>query len=360
MADESIYAQIADELELGTPDRALWTRATADSDGNADKTKAVYIRLRLADLKRKQAAAAAESLRLVEDPAPAAADSSASSTSGGFSSISSVRAELAAALLRLRKSSFYTVLQLTPEASDADVRDAIEAYEEKIDAGQAKANDAFTFARETLGNPAARAAYDRRLQAQLEDEVVAPPREPRSRQRSNTPPPLTVQPFWLSGKMVAVAATGIALVLVFLGFSFYKERGAIAAKKAEIEAQALKINRAADNDATRTVTERALVDGVVRNSERRVEVGSQLANRSLDLQMSAEHRRRVEMENRAVQDAQRREDMKQAQERRSKEYQLQNEERKNEGEKRYWACMNAALDRMSSADANARCGSYRR
>lgn len=359
MADESIYAQIADELEQGTPDRALWTRATADSDGNTDKTKAVYIRLRLADLKRKQAAAAAESLRLVEDaPSPAAASSAASP--GTFASISSVRAELAASLLRLRKSSFYTVLQLTPEASDADVRDAIEDYAEKIAAGQAKATDAFTFARETLGNSAARAAYDRRLLGQLEDDVAAPPREPRSRQRSSSPAPALAQPSWLSPKIVAAVATGVVVALAFLAFSVYKERGAIAAKKAEIEAQALKINRTADNDATRTVTERALVDGVVRNSERRVEVGSQLANRSLDLQMNAEHRRRIEMENRAVQDAQRREDMKTAQEQRNKEYQLQNEERKNEGEKRYWACMNAALDRMSAADASARCGGYRR
>jgi hypothetical protein len=358
MADESIYAQIADELEHGTPDRALWTRATADSDGNADKTKAVYIRLRLADLKRKQAAAAAESLQLAEPPPQAPADPYSPQSSAG---ISTVRAELAASLLRLRKSSFYTVLQLTPEASDADVRDAIEEYQEKIQAGQAKATDAFTFARDTLGNPTARAAYDRRLLAQLEDEVAAPPAGPRSRQRSSSPAPVAPPPFWQSRYTTAIVATGVVAVLAFLVLSFYKERGAIAAKKAAIEAQALKVNREADNDATRTTTERALVDGVVKNVDRRVEVGSQLANRSIDLQMSAEQRRRQEMEMRAIQEAQRREDMKLAQEQRMKEQQQQQaEERRNDAEKRYWACMNAALDRMSSADANARCGGYRR
>jgi hypothetical protein len=35
------------------------------------------------------------------------------------------------------------------------------------------------------------------------------------------------------------------------------------------------------------------------------------------------------------------------------------DERRAEAEKRYWACMNQALDRSSASNANARCAGYR-
>ena len=86
----------------------------------------------------------------------------------------------------------------------------------------------------------------------------------------------------------------------------------------------------------------------------------------MNIQQDAENRRRQELEYRANAGAQIL-DMQQQnqnrmlamQEQQSRDAQRYAEERKAEKERLYWACMNAALDKMSSANAGARCASYR-
>ena len=51
--DEKFYEMIADELENSTFDRALWTKATALSNGSHDSTKSAYIKLRVKQLKEQ-------------------------------------------------------------------------------------------------------------------------------------------------------------------------------------------------------------------------------------------------------------------------------------------------------------------
>ena len=48
--EEGAYARAADELETNQVDKATWARAFADADGDADKTKARYISLRVKKL----------------------------------------------------------------------------------------------------------------------------------------------------------------------------------------------------------------------------------------------------------------------------------------------------------------------
>jgi hypothetical protein len=48
--EEGAYARAADELETNQVDKATWARAFADADGDADKTKARYIALRVKKL----------------------------------------------------------------------------------------------------------------------------------------------------------------------------------------------------------------------------------------------------------------------------------------------------------------------
>lgn len=45
-SDNRIYEQIADELDSGEMDRAVWTKALAMSEGDIEKQKALYVRLR--------------------------------------------------------------------------------------------------------------------------------------------------------------------------------------------------------------------------------------------------------------------------------------------------------------------------
>lgn len=52
--DSEIYAQIHNELSSGQMDPGLWTKATAVSDGNADKAKSRYIEMRANALRQER------------------------------------------------------------------------------------------------------------------------------------------------------------------------------------------------------------------------------------------------------------------------------------------------------------------
>lgn len=156
VSDEKFYLLIADELEHGKTDRVLWTRATGESDGDADKTKAYYIKFRLAALKMA-ATPPPPSLQLY-DQAPRIGDS----TKATDSRLLLLRGELAEALEDKKTSSFYSILGNTPDATDAAVA-AIAEYESKVDSGAAPSTPEFKFAKDTLGNANVRETYDRRL-----------------------------------------------------------------------------------------------------------------------------------------------------------------------------------------------------
>ncbi len=51
LGDYEIFERIADELENGETDRALWTQALALSEGDADKQKALYVKLRASKIR---------------------------------------------------------------------------------------------------------------------------------------------------------------------------------------------------------------------------------------------------------------------------------------------------------------------
>jgi len=54
-SEYSLYKQIADELESGEVDRALWTKALEISEGDEKKQKAIYIKLRSSHINNGQA-----------------------------------------------------------------------------------------------------------------------------------------------------------------------------------------------------------------------------------------------------------------------------------------------------------------
>ena len=148
MSDEKFYSLIADELEHGKTDRMLWTRALGKSDGDADRTKAYYINARLAALKLTDTAVP-PGLQLDNQKA-------GDSTKAADSRLLLLRGELAEALQDKRTSSFYSVLGITPEATDATVAAAIARYEYKVGSGTAPSIPEFKYAKDTLGNAKAR------------------------------------------------------------------------------------------------------------------------------------------------------------------------------------------------------------
>jgi hypothetical protein len=365
MADEKFYSLIADELEHKKTDRVLWTRALGESGGDLDKTSAVYIRLRLADLKKK---AAAEAPALALEPAVAASPAPSLSDPPPSNALLRLRSELAEALRDNGKSSFYSLLQITPLATDAEVAAAIARYEDKVEAGLATATPEFKYAKDSLGTARAREAYDRRLFASTTADA-GPLSRPAG--RGSYEPVVTgsdslLLHIWESRKATVIVGALSLCIVGYMLLGFYKEREASAMRKKEIEAQILQTQKNAENDAIRAEAEKALANGVVTHAGTAIDRTTQMGNRALELQRDAENRRRFESEQQAIANAQRLEMQREAQERqlamqeqRTRESKRQMDDRRAEREKRYWACMNTALDRNSETTANARCAGYR-
>ena len=53
--EDAFFAKVADEIAAGQLDRALWTKAFAQADGEENRAKATYIRLRAAQLQEQEA-----------------------------------------------------------------------------------------------------------------------------------------------------------------------------------------------------------------------------------------------------------------------------------------------------------------
>lgn len=55
MDDEVFYEIAADEIEAGELRRGLWLKCLAESDGNDQKARAAYIRIRVEELRGEEA-----------------------------------------------------------------------------------------------------------------------------------------------------------------------------------------------------------------------------------------------------------------------------------------------------------------
>lgn len=52
--ENEIYEQISNELDAGTHQKGLWTKAIAEAEGNESKVKAIYIKLRFNQIKEEE------------------------------------------------------------------------------------------------------------------------------------------------------------------------------------------------------------------------------------------------------------------------------------------------------------------
>lgn len=250
--------------------------------------------------------------------------------------------------------NYYQILEADEYASQEALLTSFQKISERLnvelDNGSPTAKEELWTLRqvyETLSSPGKRAAYDDGLKGK---KIL-----------SNNSIVVSAEKEGLSWKtnilLIALLASGL------IGFGLHLGR---SDKKDEHTAKVLQTNRNADNDATRASSERILVEGVVNNDSKIIDRSAELGNRSLNIQQDAENRKRQELEYRANAGSQILEMQRERMEREfamQKEYReddrRQAEERRVANERQYWACMNAALDRMTSAAASANCGRYR-
>jgi len=351
MSDESLYGTIAAELDAGVKDSALWAQALVQADGDADKTKAAYIRLRLQALKK--AAVAAAALRF---------DGAEKS---GSDDLSEIRRRLAGGLLAGKMGNFYHALGIEADATDDAVRRAITERETEIAGGQSDASASLlAYAKDTLGNPQAREAYDRKLYGQLQPAVTASPTGLRSSDYVQAEG--IFLPWWASKKTSVLIAV-VALVAVgYMLLDFKRESGGREVERATIEAQREAARAAAESERERVANERLAIDGQIHVIDKAIDRSAELQNRALAIEERDAERRRQELEYRANAGSQllelererQRHQMEMEQER-MRAQERRAEQSKADRQRLYWACMNEKLDRMDSSAASARCASYR-
>ena len=63
MGDENLYARVVEELSTQGPVRGLWAKAYAESNGNHEAARALYLRLRVAQLADERLALAQDAQR---------------------------------------------------------------------------------------------------------------------------------------------------------------------------------------------------------------------------------------------------------------------------------------------------------
>jgi hypothetical protein len=314
-------------------DSALWTQAIAIAEGDAGKTQAAYIRLRLIDLKKSASSPTISPLE-IENP-----KSESKPPEGG---LAGVRSELSKKLQALGKTSLYTTLSLHPDASDAVVASAIEDFESRTRIGSVATTAEFKYAKETLGNPKSREQYDRKLLASILNSGTA-------QLRSYAYEPLDSEYSWWESRKTSVILGVFSLFLFgYLGLGFFKERGGFEVQNSAIEMQRDAVHTIADIDQQKT---QAAIDMNNRNMEYRNRAAEQMQQQQYMQQSRIQDMQNMQIERQRLQQEQA-EKIKAQREQQAESMQAQREQR-------YWACMNQqlSLPKATSADAYARCAS---
>jgi hypothetical protein len=230
MSDKEYYQIIADEMAAKKVDAALWTKAIALAEGDEEKTRAAYIRLRLADLRDADAlsntgrAPAAVEIRPVDG-------------------LSQLRFELAQKLQAKERSSLYRTLDLPADASDAAVAKAITDREAQGEGGSAE----FRYAKNTLGRPDLREQYDRNLHSALLSEESG-----QIRYHADSGYAEPESSWWESRKTSVIIAVLSVTLLGYLGLGYFKERGSHEIQKAVVDVQRNAVDSSVDNEKIKT------------------------------------------------------------------------------------------------------------
>lgn len=258
------------------------------------------------------------------------------------------------------KKTFYDFLQVSKSADQNIIDSAYEIllkkYESKHDQESRNQLQFIRHAYETLSNPEQRRIYDQKLNSEeylTKLEV----------QKYESDFSKTFNAWWKSPKVSWIIIASITLI----GFSLYtrhmseKSKVAIIKETEFTKRESNVLN--ASNDSKHLYNEEILVKGLAGNQDNTIREASKIDNRALDIAMQAEERKRIELEYRANADAQRLEMQRHEQDARLELQRVQQErydknmaEQKAERARRFYACLNNALDRgYGSAQAEGMC-----
>lgn len=273
-----VFRIIAKEIESGSLDPATWTRAFGESDGDKDKAKALYIRLRHAEL----TCSIPLPTELVANIQSTGRKEAASAPPAN-SELDRIRQTLQKQLVLTGKSSFYANLGLTPKASDSDIAEIVAITKSKQSMGEVIPSEV-KYAIETLGDQARRETYDRKLLEILSQPIRAQAEGMISESAGSDS---TFLSWWGTSKVSTLIAISSLLLFGVLALGFFKAKANKDIATGVVVNQREANQVVGENDAYRAGTERRAVDGIVENQATAIDHAATIANRREDTNQRA-------------------------------------------------------------------------
>lgn len=254
------------------------------------------------------------------------------------------------------KKTLYSVLgvdSLAPqELIEEAYRLSLKKLEKLSESGHPELQSEIVIVKEaylTLSVPEKRAAYDQKLR----NESAPPPPQPAVIYQYQAEPENAFVAWWHSSK-TSVLVIGILLVLAaWVGLGYFR-----ASKTAEVFEKAIDESVKVQEIAVTSQSDDRATRELQRQEQRK---------RDLELQQERDHARQYEQRRREEQRAEQRAEQSQAQkaeyEKRKEEYARQQREReanmRADRERRYYACLNPAIDQYGVQRAQELCANYR-
>lgn len=339
MSDKIYYQIISDELASNKTDPAIWTQAIAISEGDIEKTKAAYIRLRYREL--LQTPSQGTNPATIHSPVP---DRSAQDKID----LVRLRSELKRKLSITNKSSLYVTLGLDADVSDSTIATTIAERESDNQISSATSISEFKYAKKVLGDPALREQYDRKLINIVNDEITRRNYHTDHNEGSGTTS-------WMSSHKGSIVIGVLSFTLLgYLGLDFFKASNSHSIQKEVVDIQRDVADSVTETDMVETYANIDFKKTAAEIALERQRQEFELRARTLDQQRYDQERRIENEQERLRLQREQAEERKLQQHKRAEEMNLQKE-------KRYWTCVNQQLSmpNITTHAAYSRCGAYR-
>lgn len=276
MTEDDIFQKIAGELRTGNPDAGIWARALAESGADPAAARTHYIRLRQVQLQSENSRQHPET------------GASAPTAARVRAEIDVKREILAKRLSLLGRNSLYSELGLNPAVDTTTAGNAIVRLREAEAQGRILSAEE-KYAIQTLGDPASREQYDRKLLEELmrQEADANAGSDPQIATRKGAP-------------LGTTARIALAAIVVAVAFGIYQDkvskdraREALRIQELALQAETARIEHERQTAAEAMRIQADLAERVTQLAEHQItqrqqQIDNQMRIRTTQIEMQQE------------------------------------------------------------------------